>query len=228
MSIVTFRPRMSSTVAATRVWRTGRRPSSTSTVTASPGATPRIRASAAVTHEALGGDLDAAERARDEPAQLPGRLDAHDLDPARAVAGDQAHRHGAERLDGAHAGQVGQIVQHGGGARLAQDHRHVLALGLAELDLHHPVDDVAEIARQHEDPHRERDAERREQRLGRAAPDVARDHQHRRREQAGDARCARGARGSSAAATRGASPRPAASARRAGPRRSRRRGPRRR
>ena len=55
MSIVAFRPRMSSTVAAIRTMRTGRRPSSTSTVTAPPGATPRISASAAVTTRPSGG-----------------------------------------------------------------------------------------------------------------------------------------------------------------------------
>ena len=132
-----------STTWTTRMRRTGRAPSSTSTITSSPG--PRVQqlGERHGEHEPLLRQRDGAVPRVDQAVQA--RLGDQALDGglAREVAVAQARRHGAERLGVGHAGEPRQLVERPGRGRLGEGDRRVLALDHGELLVHEDLDRVA-------------------------------------------------------------------------------------
>ena len=146
--------------AGTSTWRDRPWPSSTSTVTTSPGATPRTLASISDSTRPPGGRRIGAAVAIDDALEARSRRHAGDGEVPLAVAGAQAHGHGALRLDGHDAGQTRERVPRRSRPRLDEGHRHVLPLGLPELRLDQSIDRVDEDEADDQHRHGERDAER--------------------------------------------------------------------
>src|SRR5262245_59724272 len=88
-----------------------------------------------------------------------------------AIAGAHADGHGSLWLDGDHTRQAFERVPRGAAARLDEVDGHVLSLGFPELDLDQASDHIVEDEPEHEDRHRERNAEHR----GSGAKRVTRD-----------------------------------------------------
>ena len=161
--------------------RTGRWPSSTSSVIRSPWTTPSTPASVADSTTPDGGSRTGWPLRSTMRLKSRRRRHAGDREVALAVV----RRGCASRTIrcGSTASTPGSrasawIARRA--ARLDEVDRHVLPFGVRELRQDQPVDGVAEDEADHQDRHRERDAEHRRRRAQRMAHHVAQDHAVRR------------------------------------------------
>ena len=181
-------PIVSSTSPATSTCRTGRRPSRTSSVTVSPGVTPRT--SARILREDHAGcrHLHPAPVAVDDPFEARVRRHTGERQISLAVARPDAHGDRTLRLDGDDARQACERMAGLVGARFDERDRDVLPLAPARTASRSVVRSHREHEADHEDGDGESDADDRRRGAQRVARDVAQHHASGGAEVTGDPR----------------------------------------
>ncbi len=173
----------SSTVATSGTRSLGRRPSSTSTSTTSPGRTLSSSARVWESTRPSGGRATGRKRDVDHPLEPRLRVEPLDGHLARARPETQPGRHPAQRLDRDHPRPAGDLVERVGRARLEEAERHVLALHHVPLHPQQLVDRVDHEEADHHHRAGDRDAEQRDESPAGPPLEIAQDDPGRLRQQ---------------------------------------------